>query len=79
LSTNDNDQSLIKLDKFIITKLLYVNVRCDNKSINILERVNYTPLSSKILELHSPLSYVKIYTPLPSYSKYIRKYFTPLP
>jgi len=30
--------------------------------------LNYTPLSS----------YVKIYTSLPSYSKHIRKYFTPL-
>jgi len=42
-------------------------------------KVNYTLLPSKILELHSLASYVKIYTPLPSYSKYIRKYFTPLP
>ena len=35
----------------------------------INERVNYTPLPS----------YVKIYIPLPSYSKHIRKFFIPLP
>jgi len=37
LSTSDKDQSLIKLDNFIITKLLYVNLRHNSESINILE------------------------------------------
>jgi len=42
-------------------------------------RVNYTLFSSKMLELHSSLLfYLKIYTSFPTYSKHIRKYFTPL-
>jgi len=38
---------------------------------NNIIRVNYTPLSSKMLELHSPPFYVKIYTPLPLKVKFI--------
>jgi len=38
LSTSYKEQSLIKLDKFIITKLLYVNIKHNGESINILEK-----------------------------------------
>jgi len=49
LSTSDNDQSLIKSYKFIITKLLYVNIRRENESINILESQKHI----RTFQLHS--------------------------